>query len=76
MSAKKGAHNQRPSIVGLTKQHSDFNREFTLPCGLSGVVEVPTLEVYETVEVWFETKPSKEMLKILRFPVDHVVDHR
>jgi hypothetical protein len=48
--------------------HGDFNHEFKLPCGLSGVVDVPTLKVYETVDVHFETEPSLEMLKALRFP--------
>ena len=48
--------------------HHDFSRDFKLPCGTCGVVEVPQIEIYETVEVHFETEPSKEVLKALRFP--------
>ena len=55
-------------LEGGSFTHGDFQHEFTLPCGLSGVVEVPTSEIYETVEVSFETEPSPEMLKALRFP--------
>lgn len=49
--------------------HGDFSHEFKLPCGLCGIVEIPTLEVYESIEVSFETDPTPEMLKSLRFCV-------
>lgn len=48
--------------------HHDFTRDFKLPCSTCGVVEIPQAEVYESVEVHFESKPSKALLKFLRFP--------